>query len=105
VAAVHDDAARDGEMDVEARARPVEHRVPSLRLSRNQLGRPVCAIAEQVGFRISRDGTCEGRWVRHDPVDRGITQAGKRHGARVDPLALGAPLVGHGLGQCQGRQK
>ena len=101
-----DDAERELEHDVVALLRPGEDRVPELRLARGQRRRPFGAVAEQVGSRHKRRGRARtppasGR----DPVDRGVGEAGQRHRARVDRLALRVPFVGDRFGERVGRRR
>src|SRR3546814_5303000 len=62
------------------------------RLPRHQRCWRVGAIAEEIAFAINMNARREGGWVRHDPVDRGIGQPRKAHGAGFDLLTLLCPF-------------
>src|SRR3546814_73708 len=86
------DAADDREMNIIALCRPIQQRVPRRRLPRHQRCGRVGAIAEEIAFAINMNARREGGWVRHDPVDRGIGQPRKAHGAGFDLLTLLCPF-------------
>ena len=94
-----DDAGGELEHRVVALLRPGEDRVPQLSLARDQGRRAPRRDNKADRIRHKRRGRARRRPVRRDPVDRGVGEAGQRHGARIDRLALRIPFVGDRLGE------
>ena len=99
------DARGDHKIDIVAAAGPAQQRVPVRGLRGDELGRAIGAVAEEVAGAIGGEALGEAAGFGCDAVDRGIGEAGQRHGARVERFARPVPLGRDRLGERRGRQR